>query len=61
MNSKKGANKISISNFTDSRINYIKKVMAEKEPERYPDVDKISYNVALSWVLDLVHKKQILT
>lgn len=57
---RKGSNRISISNITDSRINRIKKRMTEIEPEKYPEIEGISYNTAVSWILDKLKESKIL-
>ena len=49
---KKGTYKISISKITDGRLQNVKKQMSTEDPEKFPDPSGISYNVAVSWMID---------
>lgn len=57
---KKGTYKISISKITDHRIQRIKAEMHKQEPDKYPVPEEISYNVAVTWMLDKLRETQII-
>jgi hypothetical protein len=58
---KKGTYKISISNITDHRIQRVKETMSKTDPDKFPEPSAISYNIAVSWMIDKLRETQVLS